>query len=195
MDFEWVTVRTSTGRNYARYLGVAMVVVTVLAGVPLLSTSGAASTSLTTSNVGVTSNSGMLQSLTVAPNGTISYDGLESPPSSVVVTVSVREQSGSWQQLDRETTSASGLEGSTDYSFPTVDVLGSTSLQRQDFRAPDGDSKTTTLELRVSVALVGAGPGGSNVTTSATDSFDVTVTNEGARAGVNGRGNTNGSGN
>lgn len=173
----------------------------VLAMVVLLATSaglfGAGSavavTDFTAEDVHVVSDGGVVTSLTVAPTGTITYDGLEAEPSTVTVAVMVRLPDGQWETVATKNLSASGREGSVQYDFSTVDLFRQSSLSTADIARPsDGANATTTVEVRVAATLVGAGPNGTDVEAAASDSFDVVVENSPAGAAVGGRANTGG---
>lgn len=154
-----------------------------------------AHTTFTAGDVNLTTNSGRVTSLTVAPGGDVHYDGLEAVPSSVDVEVSARLSGDStWEAVTSQSVSASGLEGTANYSFAEVSLLTTTSMTTSDFAAADGATETTDVELRVRVTLVGAGPGGGDVNASSMDTFSVTVTNQAAGAGVGGKGNPAGGG-
>ena len=193
-DLEWVTVDEGESRlrRAARPLAVAGIVAVLLVTATVSMTGGvAAQTTFTANDVTTTTPSGHLKSVSVAPNGTVEYAGLESQPSSVDVAVQVRKQGGTWQTVSTKSLSASGLAGNVSYDFATLDLLQTTSLQKGDFpTAPDGGDASTTLEVRVNATLVGAGPSGSDVTASSSDSFTVTVHNRKAGGGVTGRANT-----
>ena len=129
----------------------------------------------------------------MSPEGDVHYDGLESPPSRIEIEVQIRGSGGSWETIGSKTVSATGLEGQADYSFAEIDVLDHSSLSPGDFQAKDGESTATDVDVRTSVVLVGSGPGGSNVTTSATDVLTITITNQAAGARTGGTANASAS--
>jgi hypothetical protein len=198
VEFEWVALDDGgDDRGYrASAAGVTALIalLALVAGLALLPTPSVAHASFTAADVNATGNAGVLQSLTVAPDGSVHYDGLEQTPDSLQINVSVDTGSG-FETVATKSLSASGREGNVSYSFNRVDVIGQTSLTPAEFRATDGATSTTTLDLRVEVTLVGAGPSGADVTATATDQFTVTVTNEAASAGVHGTGQTDGTAN
>lgn len=152
-----------------------------------------AHTSFTANDVVVTGNSGQLQSLSIAPSGDVHYDGLEVEPTAATITIEAKLASAtSWETVDSTSISTTGLQGTANYSFASVDLLSATSMSRSDFAAADGSTSTTDVDVRVRVTLAGAGPDGSDVTASATDTLAVSVTNEPAGASAGGRANTGG---
>lgn len=154
-----------------------------------------AHTTFTAGDVSLSTNSGQLTSLTVAPAGDVHYNGLETVPSSIDIAVSARlNSSQSWETVATQSVAGSGLEGSINYSIAEVDLLKQTSMSKNDFTAQDGSTETNDVDLRVQVTLVGAGPGGADVTASSTDTMTISITNEPAGAGVGGQANSNGSG-
>lgn len=154
-----------------------------------------AHTTFTAGDVSVTTNSGRLTSLTVAPDGDVHYDGLESEPSSIELVVYARLNSSStWENVISQSVAGSGLEGSVTYSFAEVDLLTETSMTSADFSASDGETEETDVSVKVEATLVGAGPSGGNVTASSMDTMTISVTNQEAGAGVGGQANSDGSG-
>jgi hypothetical protein len=175
------------------YFALAALILAATSGLVLLSAPIQAHTSFTANDVAVTGNSGQLKSLSIAPEGDVHYSGLEAEPSAVEVTVSAKLGSAStWETVGTTTVSATGLEGAVNYSFARADLLKSTSLKKPDFRASDGATESTDVDVRVHATIVGGGPNGSNVTTAATDTMSVSVTNLPAGGRVGGTANSNG---
>ena len=196
-EFEWVSLESAKYGSGSIPKVESIVVLFVIATLALaLGASGGvyAHTNFTASNVATQSNGGQLTSLTVAPTGDIHYDGLEAAPSSVDIEINVRKSGGSWETIGTTSTSATGQQGSVNFSFSQIDILSSSSLSPSDFQAPtDGGSQTTTLEIQVVATLVGVDDGGADITTSAMDSYDVTVNNQPVGGNVGGEANTGGS--
>lgn len=196
-DEEMASLRGFLGRytpNNRQKLGVGVLALVALLFLTLGAGPVVAHTSFTASDVSFTSNSGQLTSLTVAPEGDVHYNGLESPPSSVDIAVMVRLNSSStWETVDSKSVSASGLEGSVNYSFAEINLLSQSSMTSSDFRAADGSTSTTTVDIQIEATLVGAGPGGGDVVATSGDTYTVTVTNEAAGGQVGGQANTGGS--
>lgn len=196
-DEEMASLRELLGRytpNNRQKLGVGVLALVALLFLTLGAGPVVAHTSFTASDVSFTSNSGQLTSLTVAPEGDVHYNGLESPPSSVDIAVMVRLNSSSaWETVDSKSVSASGLEGSVNYSFAEINLLSQSSMASSDFRAADGSTSTTTVDIQIEATLVGAGPGGGDVVATSGDTYTVTVTNEAAGGQVGGQANTGGS--
>ncbi|MFB6119754.1 MAG: hypothetical protein ABEJ68_01410 [Halobacteriaceae archaeon] len=191
-DLDWVDVGGDDawlpGRRTVLVAVVAVLLVTTAA--PLFAGSAAALT-FTASDVSVVSNNGHLESLTVAPEGTVQYDGLESEPASVDITVQVKKGS-SWETVATKSVSASGLEGTVDYDIAEIDLL--TVLDKSTFHAVPGSTTETTVEMRMRASLVGAGPNGDDVRVTGSDSFTVTVENEKHGGSMGGAANTNATG-
>lgn len=154
-----------------------------------------AHTTFTAEDVTLSTNSGRVTSLTIAPEGDIHYGGLEAEPASIDVDVSVRLSGEStWEPVDSQSIAGDGLEGAVNYTFAETNLLSATSLSNSDFAAADGETESTDIDVRVDVTLVGSGPDGGDVTAVSTDTMTVSVTNEPAGAGVGGRANSDGSG-
>lgn len=178
-------------RDQAFAVGTVGVVVLLLLALSVGQT--AAHATFTAGDVALTGNAGHLTSLTVTPSGDVHYSGLESPPSSVDVVVQVRLNSSStWETVATTSVSASGLQGTANFSFAQINLLTTSSLKASDFKAADGSTSSTTVDIRVRATLVGAGPGGTDVVATAADSFVVSVTNEPATASAGGKANTAG---
>lgn len=195
-EFEWVTVNggrsePTTDRSYKTY-SIIVVALLAVALATLWPGSAVAHTSFSADDVSVESNNGVITELTVAPAGDVHYSGLEQTPERLDLVVSVKHSDGSWEQIGAKNRSASGLEGTVDYDFDTIDVLKQSSLTVADLRSPDGESSSTDVTIRVEATLVGSGPSGTDVTSTAADTFTVTVTNAPAGANVGGSANTNG---
>lgn len=169
--------------------------------IPMLLTStflfagGAAAVSLTTENVDATSHNGKIQTLTVAPTGTITYTGFEYDASTVDVVVQVEESNGTWTNIGYQQLSASGMDGSVSYDFTTISILDNSAWEKSDFEAADGENETTPVTIRVTATFHGVDTNGEDFTTSDSATFDVTVENIAVGGGITGKGNTNGSGN
>lgn len=195
-EFNWVSTGTTQSKHESngsrKIAGIVLVILLAAGMMSFFSASAVAHTTFTAGDVATTSNNGVLTSLTVAPEGDIHYNGLEQPPSRIDLVVSIKQSGGSWEQIETKTLTASGLEGTVPFNFDNIDVLKQSSLTAADFRAADGETATTELTIQVGATLVGAGPTGSDVTTTGTDTFTVTVTNEAAGATVGGEANTNG---
>lgn len=178
-------------RNQAFAVGTVGVVVLLL--LALSASPTAAHATFTAGDLALTGNAGHLTALTVAPSGDVHYRGLESPPTSVDVEVQVRlNRSSTWETVATTSVSASGRQGTANFSFAQINLLTTSSLQASDFRAADGSTSSTAVDIRVHATLVGAGPGGADVVATAADSFVVSVTNEPATAGAGGQANTAG---
>lgn len=195
-EIEWGTATTESGGGLLtqrRLFGSILTLFVV--GMIILASGGAvAHTSLTAADVTVVSNSGKLVSLSVAPAGDIHFSGLEQEPTSVNLTVYVKKSSAStWESVDTKSIQATGLEGSVNFTFASIDLLQQSSLTKSDFEAADGQSSTTDVDVKVGTTLVGAGPNGSDVTASSQATFTVTVENVPAGGAVGGTANTDGS--
>lgn len=198
-DLEWVAVGQSeresgSGRSPRRFALVALVTAFLVATAGPMFAGSTVAASFTASDVEVTSNNGHLESLTVAPNGTVTYDGLENEPADVVLAIEVESSDGTWDTVETQSLSATGLEGSVSYDFTAIDLIDNSALEETDFHATPGSTTDTTVNLRMNATLVGAGPNSSDVHATASDTFTVSVTNQPASGGVGGSANTNGQG-
>lgn len=149
----------------------------------------------TAENVDATSHNGKIQTLTAAPSGTITYEGFEHAASTVDVVVQVKEPGGDWATIGSDQLTTSGVSGTLNYQFSTISILDNSEWKTSDFAAADGETTKTKVTIRVLATFHGVESGGSDLTTSNSATFDVTVENVAAGAGVGGNGNTNGSGN
>lgn len=185
-------IRLSTVSR-TRALAVPLVVL-VTFGVLFGLTGGAtADTTFSASNVDVTSHGGTIQSLSIAPSGHVHYSGLESVPSAVTIDVQVKKATASsWDTVGTKSLSATGLAGNLSFDFQRLDIMSQSDLTKQDFKSGDGTTSNTEVDVRLAVTFVGAGSGGSDVTSTAQDSFLVNVTNIPAGAGINGNAGTQG---
>lgn len=185
--FEFPTV----SRQRMSAVGISLIVVMSMI---LAFTGGAtANTTFTATNVDVTSNGGNLKSLTVAPAGNITYDGFDHKADKVVIEVQIEESDGNWTTVATEEKNPTKLQGNVSYDFTTIDVISTTDWKKTDFKAKDdGSTNTTNMNVRVTANFVNATNSGANVTSSASDTFDVTVTNEQATSGIGGNANTGG---
>lgn len=194
-DIDWGPREDPSNDTSRRRVFGVLVSVALLTAFFAMSGGATAQTTFDAKNVQVTSDNGQLQSLTVAPNGTVEYSGLEKNISSITVSVSIKKSSsGSWQQLDSQSVSATGYSGTAKYSFGTIDVMQNSGLSKSDFHSKDGNTATTDLVVRISVTMQGAGAGGADVTSNETDTFTVSVENLPANGNVGGTANTNGNG-
>lgn len=177
----------------SRVLVVPLVVLVAFGMLFAFSGGATADTMFTASNVDVTSHGGSLQALSIAPSGHVHYAGLESAPSAVTVDVQVKKSSASsWETVGSKSVSATGLVGNLSFDFQQIDLIQQSSLTRQDFKSSDGTTTATEVDVRLAVTFVGSGPGGSDVTSTAADSFIVNVTNIPAGAGIDGSAGTKG---
>lgn len=175
----------------------AAVVLALLVALTLPASSAAAAAGqFTAADVAVTSPNGKLTSLTVAPSGTVSYWGLEQPPTATTIEVQILVD-GTWETIQTQSYDVSTLAGSLGYSVPETSVIDQTSggLVASDFDAQSKDQPTTTtVDMRVVATFAGAGENGRDVTTTSSSSFDVTVSQEPGTGGGNGGGNAGGNG-
>lgn len=202
--FEWRSLdgtdagsQEATGtRGIARpAIGTVFVAILAILLIGVVPQGAVAHTSFTAEEVSLTTNSGRLTSLTVAPEGDVHYNGLEAEPSSVEIEVSARQSGTStWEPVTSKSISAAGLQGTVNYSIAEVSLLTATSMTSSGFAAADGETESTDVDVQVEVTLGGAGPGGGDVTATSMDTLTVTVTNEAAGAGVGGRANSDGRG-
>ncbi|WP_162224147.1 hypothetical protein [Halorussus salinus] len=162
------------------------------AGASALSSRSGASAGVTfaASDLTVRTDDGSLDSLTVAPAGTVSWSGLETPAGGVALTLSAAYGGRSFRDLASQRLPAAGLHGEADYAFESRDLLGVEEFDASDFAAADGERVTETVRLRLTVTVVAA-DGETTLTTGRADArFDVTVENRPEEGAVEGRANT-----
>ncbi|MFB6106488.1 MAG: hypothetical protein ABEJ70_05910 [Halobacteriaceae archaeon] len=197
-EFDWVTVEERDRQRVpwrALWVLAVMLVAGLLASTLVLSGGANAQISATfsASDVSVTGHAGKLSSLTVGPNVSVSYTGLESPGNDVEMRVYVKNSSSSsYTQIASKTVTSSGYAGTVSHNFSQTSVLNAANLDATDFRATEGQSTSVDVDVKANATIVGAGPGGSDVNTSTqTRTFTVTVHNKPISTGVGGSANTN----
>lgn len=164
----------------------------------------AATTSLTASDVSMTSNAGQLQTLTVQPDMDYEWNGLDSAPKRIDFYVETRLPGGSssettFEQIGTEgtTISSSAYESSSSktYSFQnTVSILDHSAIDDQDFeKTGDGWTKETVVDIQVRTVLTDEA--GTTYSDTPQASFTVTLTNEQGSVNSGGNANTDGSAN
>lgn len=176
-------------------LVVAFLVPMIAASSFLFAGGAAAAVDFTAENVDASSHNGDILTLTAAPSGTITYEGFEYGASTVTVDLMVQQPDGTWTTIDSTNVTASGMAGTVSYDFSAISILDNSGWTKSDFEPIDGETKTTSLSIRVIATFHGVDVGQSDFTTSDTATFDVTVENVAVGGGVGGVGNTNGSGN
>lgn len=141
------------------------------------------------SDVTVRTHDGALDAVTVAPAGTVSWSGLEEPAGSVALSLYAKLDSAlRFRELDGQRLDATGLHGEADYQFGTRDLLDGPGFSAADFEPDDGETRTRTVRLRLSVAVYATD--GTELTAGYTDAtFDVTVENRPESETVTGRAN------
>jgi hypothetical protein len=175
-----------------RLLGLLAGVAAGGAGASALSRRGEASAGATfaASDLTVRTDDGSLDSLTVAPAGTVSWSGLETPAGGVALTLSATHGGRPFRDFASQRLPAAGLHGETDYAFESRDLLGVEEFDASDFAAADGERVTETVRLRLAVTVVAA-DGETTLTTGYADArFDMTVENRPEEGAVDGRANT-----
>lgn len=193
-ELQWVepdgTCDAANTESRRRQVAALVVAALLAASITPLFSGGVLAATFTASDVSVTSDNGALTAVTVAPNGSVTYDGLENEPNEIQLAVQVNVD-GTWETATTKTLSATGLQGSVSYDVSEVDLLSATSLSAGDFMAgADGGDAQTTVDVRVQATFVGVEDGGGDMATTAGDSFTVTVNNQPANGGVGGQANT-----
>lgn len=162
----------------------------ILAGCgAVIFTSPSVGASFTAADVQTTTHDGQIDAVTIAPEGRISWTGLEQEPSKVAVSVEVKTEDG-WKTVDTRTyRDVKGLDGSHQYDFSTrsgpID-LTTHAFSATEFAASDGETVDTTVDVRITVTVHGQ----EERSTSVSDSFQVTVENKRADADASGSANT-----
>jgi hypothetical protein len=170
-------------RSIVRTTLVVLVIFGFLIGA--FQTQPVAAASFSARDVSVDSRSGRLDSLTVAPTGTVTYEGLDQPPVATTVAVQLRI-GGSWETIGSQSIVVDDLQGSIDYSFAPIDVLDQTSksLIAKDFSAKAPQKPAiTTLNIRIQVTFAGVFRTGGDLVTTTGDTFDVVVSKTGGPPG------------
>lgn len=161
-----------------------------------------AATGLTASDVSVSNPEGNLQTLTITPDITISWDGQESAVASIDATWYVKTNSTSETTVGSTPYSISvsdpSKSGSISHTFPEINLLSDNggALSESNFDAStDGGSNTTDVSLSIDAKLKDSG---SNIIAQESDILGpktntVTVTNATSTVSSSGTANTSGS--
>lgn len=174
-------------RSAHRPVSVVFILVLVVIATPI---STVEAVSFTASDVNVTSPNGKLQSLTVAPSGTVTYRGFDQRPSATIVTIQVLVD-GTWESIGNQSVPVANLQGSVDFSFPQLDVIDRTSdgLTADEFAAQSPHQPTTTsVHVRVSVVFKGVKPNGDDLSITRRATFAVNVAQSSGPPGGGGPG-------
>ncbi|KXA90227.1 hypothetical protein AKJ62_01430 [candidate division MSBL1 archaeon SCGC-AAA259D14] len=187
----WKTIRM---RKTTVVLAVTLAL--LVAGISVLGTSQPAlAASLTASNVTVDSEDGTISEVTVAPSGTVTWNGFDTAPENATLTVCVSEGLANKNRTVRVqqvvvdiAPENRGKSGSQGFSLDPLDITNSRALRwvESDFGcSTDGESKAVSgVQVRLLVTV------GSVDAQTNTASFDVTVNNTAASASVSGTANT-----
>lgn len=165
------------------------------------SRSAVAATGLTASDVTVSTNDGELNALTVEPNVTVSWSGMEEQVATVAATWNVKTNSNSEEPFgptpEKIAVDTPTKDGEVSHTYSdALGLLGGDPLSASNFEAAiDGGTENTDVTLSMDVELRDAS---SNVITSRTEvlgpkTFTVTVTNESSSVSASGTANTGGS--
>jgi len=161
-----------------------------------------AATGLTAADVSVSTTDGELNTLTLAPDITVSWDGQEAKVSTVEVTWKVKTNSTSETTVGQTPysfdVSSPSKTGSIDKTLSTINLLSNNggALSGSNFDATtDGGSSTTDVTISMDATLKDSG---SNVLAQQTDilgpaTYSVTVTNESSSLSSSGTAHTSGS--
>lgn len=174
-----------------RLLGVLAGVAAGGAGASVLARQSSASTrvNVDAGDVTVESDDGTLRSLSVAPSGTVSWSGLETPAGSVTVALYAKlARDRGYSELATRRLDAAGLHGETGYAFETMELFATPGFASADFAARDGTTNATPVQLRFEIAVTA--PDGTTLTTAfAVETFVVRVRNTAEQADVSGTAN------
>lgn len=149
-------------------------------------TQHAVAAAFTARDVELTTHDGTLDRVTVAPDVTVSWTGLDAPADTATITLATRG-TDSWVTAAEQTVPSDGYAGTTTVEFDVVDLTDTAAFTDADFAAPAGSTKQTDVELRVD-ATISAGE--HDYSTSTGDAFVVTVNNFAAAADATGTANT-----
>lgn len=161
-----------------------------------------AASGLTASDVNVSTTDGELNTLTIAPDITVSWDGQEAKVSTVEVTWKVSTNSTSETTIGQTPysfdVSSPSKSGSIDRSISSISMLSNNggALSGSNFDADtDGGSNTTDVTISMDTTIKDSN---SNVLAQQTDilgpsTYSVTVTNESSSVSSSGTANTSGS--
>ena len=187
----------NTDKRRRKVIGILFVIAVAAMAVAFVPTSVMAAT-FTMDDTSVTTENGKVDSVTADVSGEITWDGAETDPGETDIELQVKNPDDSWETIDSETTTLTGLYGSHSYSFTGADVLSS-DWKKNDFAAngagKDGTSTATDVEFRLKITTTGDinGDGSPNEFT-ASDTSTITVNNEPNSNNAGGNGNTNANG-
>lgn len=137
----------------------------------------------------IETQNGMLDELTIAPEGDIWWEGLEKEPAEIELAVSAAVDDSQHVHTETITDGVEGLAGETSFEMDTMDLFEETNIGANDFRPGQGDTKTTTVTIELQVTILDE-DGETLVAFDASDDFDVTVYNKHPGGGVGGQANT-----
>lgn len=204
-EFDWIDVGTthSNGRRFNNFgrvasVGAIVLIASVLVTSVFLTGGVTAATSFTAEDVGpIETQNGLVDSLTVEPEGEVWYEGLEEEPDHIHLAVQVRsDDTDGWETVGEQTvgeTEELGHEGEVTFSFETLELFDESSLTPQDFRAGPGQEETTGVEVQLVATFPDADADGDDLVVTEQDEYAVTVVNVAAGGGIGGDANTGGS--
>ncbi|WP_158057767.1 hypothetical protein [Halorussus halophilus] len=148
-------------------------------------------TEFTADDLAVETADGTVRGLTVAPAGSIAWDGLEEPARSVSLTLHAKlDADFKFHRLATRTLTARGLHGETAYDFGTQHLLRTDGFEAPDFEAPDGETRTRHVRLRLSYEVFAGDDRTSLASGYADTAFSVTVENIAQNGDVSGEANS-----
>lgn len=190
-----------------RLLSVAGTVAGASAGALALGTLGVqrgAAAALTAANVDITSDDGTVTSLTVEPDITVTWTGLDTAPTSVelALTVSTGARAGFFDsdpshtftaEVETPETSATTNDAGDTFDMNVYSILANNPFPNTYFDSgTDGDDVVRDVQVQVDVTLKNGGETLATAT-AGPSSYAVTVTNLAASATASGVANTAGS--
>ena len=155
--------------------------------------------SVSASDINISTADGNLTSVTITPNMTYSWNNVDSGVYEIKTDVEVSNDGSTWYTSVTDTYDCSffecGAQSTTvNNDITTLDIAGSdfgqtSAFSLSDFNASDGQTKTTTVYVRLTARLLDEN-GAMIETTQVEKSFDVTVTNKEGTLSLSGELNT-----
>jgi hypothetical protein len=156
--------------------------------------------SVSAADIDISTNDGNVSSVTIEPGLTHSWTGVDSGVHQIQTTVDVSNDGSSWRYANvfAKTCDLSSnpdfdcgqTSATVDQSIRTISIAGGGDYQTDafslsDFNASDGETKTTTVYVRLTVTLYDESSNALEET-QVVKSFDVTVTNVEGQLSVSG---------
>jgi len=180
-----MNINVLSKRNIGIGAGVTVAMAMLLA-ISLGSVIAISDSSIGAANQDATTEDGHVDSVTVEPNLTVEWDGLDSKGNLVVnIDIRIKKDDGgswsNWQNAYDYTKNIESLEGGASLNFDKKDLISDIGFANSQFaESQDGETDATDVQARITVTASGS--------TSDTDNptWTVSVTNESSETDAGG---------